>query len=491
LEPGRERRLVTAALLLGMLLTAVEATAVGTAMPTAVAELGGVSRYSWVFSAYLLATTVTVPLFGKLADLYGRRRIYLVSVAIFLVGSALSGAARTLDQLIVYRAIQGVGAGGVAPVTVTVIGDIFSLRERGRMQGLFSGVWGLSSLLGPALGGVMTEALSWRWVFYFNIPFGIVSAVLLGAFLRERRERREHRLDVMGTVLLTAAVMLVMVVLLEGSEAWGWGSRRTLGVLAGAAVALGLFIWQESRTPEPMLPLSLFRNRLIAVANAGNAVIGALLFSAAAFVPMFAQGVLGGTAVHAGLTLAPVSVGWPIASVLSGRLLLRIGYRPLTVAGGAVGVAGALLLTRLDPGSGIGAIMAIMLLTGLGLGFMATPYLVAVQSAVSWRQRGIVTSSVQFFRTIGGAIAIAVLGSVLNRHLRAELGADANAILEPSLRAGLSAESLAETATALAGGLHAVFLAFAAAAVAAPCIALLFPRGTAESHAVSEREAGV
>lgn len=468
-----------------MFLAALEATAVGTAMPTAVGELGGVARYSWVFSAYLLTSTTTVPLYGKLADLYGRRVIYNAAVVLFLGGSALSGMATTFDQLILYRAVQGLGAGGVMPVAVTLIGDIFTLQERGRMQGLFSGVWGVSSLAGPAVGGLVTDLLSWRWIFYLNIPFGIASSVLLILYLEEEPGPREHRLDIAGTLILTAAITLLLVGLLEGSENWGWADGRTLGLVFGAVAGLGLFIRQERRAPEPMLPLDLFRDPVIAVASAGSVLVGALLFTASAYVPMYAQGVLGGTALDAGLTLAPVSIGWPIASTLAGRLLLRFGYRPLTILGGAVALVGAVMLAAIGEDSGRTALMAAMLVTGTGLGFMATPYLVAVQNAVPWRRRGVATSSQQFFRTIGGALSVAALGALLNARLGATLGraADPNAALDPALRAALSPSALGALVSALAHALDGVYTAFAAIALAGFVIALLFPGGSAEALA--------
>ncbi|MGH7506353.1 MAG: MFS transporter, partial [Longimicrobiales bacterium] len=232
MEPGRDRRLVTAAMLAAMFLAALEATAVATAMPTAVSELGSVTHYSWAFSAYLVTSTTTVPLFGKLADLYGRKRIFTTAVIIFLAGSTLCGLSGSFGQLIVFRAIQGLGAGGVIPVAITIIGDIYTLEERGRVQGLFSGVWAVASLVGPAVGGLVTDLASWRWVFYFNIPFGIIAALMVRTFLREKALRREHRLDVLGTVLLTGAVCLLLVATQEGSSAWGWADPRTAAALA-------------------------------------------------------------------------------------------------------------------------------------------------------------------------------------------------------------------------------------------------------------------
>ncbi len=489
MQPGRPRQLVTFALMLGMFLAALEATAVAAAVPTAVGELGGVGRYSWAFSAYLLASTVTVPLYGKLADLYGRRPIYQASVALFLVGSALCGLAASFPQLVAFRALQGLGAGGVTPVAATVIGDIYSLEERGRLQGVFSGTWALASLAGPLLGGLITDALSWRWIFYVNIPFGIASAWLLTRYLREEPPRRAHRLDLGGAITLTLAITVLLVGLTEGAALWGLADPRTLGLVAAGIAGLALFVRQERRAPEPMLPLDLFRSRLIAVASAGNALIGALLFSLTAYVPLFAQGVLGGTAVDAGSVLTPVLIGWPIASTISGRLLLRIGYRPLAL-GGSVGVlAGCALLATVDAGTSRPWLWGAMLLIGLGMGFVALPYFVGVQSAVPWGRRGVATSSTQFFRTMGGALAVAMLGVLLQMRLEAAGAAGTvDALLDPARRAHLPPAALGATATALLGGLQAIYLATVLLAAAGIAIAWIFPAGSAQSHAHREPE---
>ncbi|MGW8267195.1 MAG: MDR family MFS transporter [Longimicrobiales bacterium] len=485
MEPGRHRRLVTAGLVLAMFLAALEATAVGTAMPTVVADLGGVSRYSWVFSAYLLAATTTVPMYGKLADLFGRRLIFTISISLFLLGSTLCGTAQTFTQLILFRAIQGLGAGGVMPVSITLVGDIYTLEERGRMQGLFSAVWATSSLVGPAAGGLITDLLDWRWVFYINVPIGIAAVFLLRAFLKEEGERRVHSLDYLGTISLTLSVALLLLALLEGPEQWGWMNARTVGMIAASMAGIALFLWQEGRAPEPMLPLELFRIRVIAVASLGGLLMGTLMYVAAAFVPMFTQGVLGGTAIDAGMTLAPMSIGWPIASTTSGWLLMRFGYRPFILAGAAFGILGCLLLAAADPGSGKGPVMVAMFFLGMGLGFTSTPYLLAVQNAVPWNRRGVATSSVQFFRSIGGAIAVAALGAVLNAHLASQLGreVDPNVALNPTLRATFPAESLQPLVDAIDGGLGTIYLAMAAMAAGGLVVALFFPGGSAKSHA--------
>jgi EmrB/QacA subfamily drug resistance transporter len=427
-------------------------------------------------------------MYGKLADLFGRLRIITIAVVLFLLGAALCGTAQTFPQLILFRTIQGLGAGGVGPLAITIIGDIYSLEERGRIQGVFSAVWAISSLVGPAAGGLITDLLTWRWVFYINIPFGVASLLMLRAFLTEEKSRSKRQLDYLGTISLTVSIAVLLLALLEGTELWGWSDPRTLGAMSFSLLGLLFFLWQENRAPEPMLPLELFKNKVIAVASAGGFIMGTVLFCAAAFVPMYTQGVLGGTAIDAGMTLAPMSIGWPIASTTAGWFLAKRGYRPFILAGAFLALVGCLSLTFVDPSGGRGPVMLAMFLLGLGLGFLSTPYLLAVQNAVPKHQRGVATSSVQFFRTIGGSIAVAALGTVLNVHLAKTLVSevDLNTALNPGMRGGIPGEMLQDLISALDGGLGGVYLAMTGLAVVGIGIAFLFPGGSAQSHAFSE-----
>ncbi len=395
--PGRDRQLTTAAVTVGMILSALEATAVAAAVPTAVGGMGEIGRYSWVFSAYLLTSTITIPLFGKLADLYGRKRTYVVSVVIFLVGSCLCGVAQTLPQLAAFRAIQGVGAGGMLPISSVILGDIFSLEERGRMQALFSAVWAFASLVGPLVGGFLTDTLSWRWIFFLNLPFGFVSIALLVRHFREEPPPREHGLDVWGTAALAASAALLLMGLIEGGHAWGFGDPRTIGMFVGSAIALAWFLKLQRRTPEPTLPLEIFSNRVIAVSSLGNATLGATLYALTAFVPLFGQAVLGGTATDAGKLLTPLLVGWPIASTIAGRMIGRMSYRRMAILGGLFLSVGALALASMGPNPHRLFLPTVLFAFGLGLGFLSMPYFLGVQNAVPWRLRGVARAASNSF----------------------------------------------------------------------------------------------
>jgi EmrB/QacA subfamily drug resistance transporter len=487
MNPGRRRNLVLGALLLGSALAALEATAVSAAMPTAVTDLGGLERYSWVFSIYLLTSTTTVPLYGKLADLYGRRRVYHAAVFLFVLGSGLCGFARSMEQLIAFRAIQGIGAGGVMPVALTLLGDLFDLRERGRVQGYFSALWATSSLVGPLVGGFLTTALSWRWIFWLNLPLGLLSTWLLERNLEETPERRKHGLDVLGTLALSAAITLLLVGIAEAPTLWGWRDSRTWGLLGASLVCFVFFARQERRAPEPTLPVGLLRDRLMLVANAGSAVSGIMLFSLAAYVPLLAQIVLGGNALDAGVALAPMLLGWPLASTLAGRLIGRMPFRPMALLGGALLAVAGVFLWQVAEHPSKGLLRLSLFLIGLGLGFTTMPYVLSVQNAVPWSQRGVASSLTMFSRTIGGTIAVALLGTFFNARVAAWApGLPLEATVRPEA-AHLSAADSARLAGAVAHGLEGVMLVLAVFCFASLLVAWAFPAG-AEGSPALERE---
>lgn len=467
------KTIVIIALMLGMALAALDTTIVGTAMPSIVGKLGGFSLYSWVFSIYLLTSTTTVPIYGKLADLYGRKPVFLCGSMLFLLGSVASGMAQSMEQLILFRALQGLGAGAVLPLVLTIIGDVFELKERARVQGFFSGVWGVSSVVGPALGGLIVDHFSWRWVFYINVPFGLVSALLLMLSFKENVERRKPRLDYLGTVALTGAIVALLFALLQGGSSWDWISLPGLALFAIVAILLVLFLWQERRTPEPILPLTLFQNRIIAVTSIGGLILGVTMFGITTYVPLFVQGVKGGTATSAGIILIPLLLSWPIASVMSGRLVLRFGYRTIAVGGAILTTIGAALLLLLNRESGLPLLLVAMALIGVGLGFDSTAFILSVQNAVPWNLRGVATASTQFVRTIGGTIGVALMGTILNTQVAQRFSpiygqfpdataslprnvAPANILLTPNIR--VPADFLQQLQEALSQSLFWVYL---------------------------------
>ncbi len=465
-----KRPWVVVALMLGLFMGAMEMTVVSTAMPTVIADLGGIEHYGWVFTAYMLATTVTVPIWGKLADLYGRKPVMLVGTTIFLVGSIASGQSPTMTALIVFRAFQGLGAGAMQPVAMTIVGDIFDLEERAKMQGLFGAVWGVAGMIGPLLGGLIVHALSWRWVFYVNVPVGLASMALLAANLHETVEKRRHSLDVAGALLLSAAIVTPLVL--------GTGSYAAIGVSFGA-LCLAAFVWVERRATEPMLPLSLLGRPLILASSFSGLLIGGAMLCAVTFVPLFVQGVLGGTPTQAGTAIAPMAIGWPLASAVSGRLLPRFGFRAMVRLGSVVAFAATLLLAHvLEPGASLKWVRAAMALFGVGLGFANTALVIGVQTSVSWPERGVATASTMFFRTIGGALAIGVLGRMLTASLVASGSFDertANLLLSPERAHGTDSAHLAGLADVLGHGLHAVFVAITGLTLAGVVTSLFFP----------------
>ncbi len=477
------RPLTVVALLLGMFLAAMEMTVVSTAMPTAVGDLGGIHLYAWAFASYMLAATVTVPVYGKLADLHGRKKVMLAGIALFLVGSYACGCAGSMNQLIAFRALQGIGAGAIQPIAVTIVGDLFDVAERARWQGVFGAVWGVAGLVGPLVGGALVHYLSWRWVFFINVPFGVGCAAMLLVAYHEGAPRHTHRLDVAGALLLTATVVATLLAPRSSSVA-------AIAVPA-ALVGLGAFLAVERRAREPLLPLDLFAQRVIGVASATGGLVGAAFIATTTYVPLYVQSVLGATPTGAGSTIAPMAVGWPIASALSGRLLHRFGYRALIRSGLLLTVlaSGAIVLLR-GPGTSLHVPRALTAAYGFGLGLANTPLLIAVQTSVPWNRRGVATASTMFFRIIGGTLAVGLLGALLASALgRSGVPpAAVDRLLGPE-RAAVDPAILAAGAGALEGAMRTMFWVMSGIALTSFAASLFFPEVPLQGAASAPGEA--
>ncbi len=451
---------------MGTFLASIEATVVGTAMPSIAEQLGGFHLYAWVFSAYLLAQTVSIPLYGRLADLWGRRATYVGGVSLFLVGSVACGLAPTMELLVAARALQGLGAGAVLPLTMTIFGDLYDVEARTKLQGLFSLVWGVSSVAGPLAGGAIVQHWTWPFVFWINLPFGLVSLALVGLLLREQGYAGgDRRIDWAGMALLSAATLLLLVALLPAEQrpgplpGWAW--------LALAAAGAAAFLAVERGRPTALVPLDLFRDRVHVAANGAGVLLGVVLFGVVSYVPLYVQAVRGGTPVSAGAALIPLSLGWSTASVVAGRLVRRVGFQNLVRTGSAMIAAGA-ALALLGVWREWPAAVALAGLTswGVGMGCCISSFTVSVQERVPPRRRGIATALTQFSRSIGGAVGVALLGALL----LALVG------LDPTAQGDLAALTDAQRA-ALARGLTAVFAAMCVASLGAAAVAIaLFPR---------------
>lgn len=477
---GRARRIITTGLVLAMAVVALETTVVVTALPTIVGELDRLDLYAWVFSAYLLTSTVTVPLYGKLADIYGRRRVFLFGMAVFLVGSVLCGLARDMTWLIVFRAIQGLGAGAVMPTIFTVVADLYPLQERAKVQGVFSTLWGVTSLVGPGLGAWLTLTWSWRAVFFVGVPFGVAAAAFFVWFFREKVEARRVSLDVAGSLLLMGGLTALLLALTQGSVGLGWASPVVLALLAAGVVLLVGFVLAERRATDPVLPLELFRLRVMSVSSAANFLNGAVLFGVTSYVPLFVQGARGEGAAGAGVALTPMLVCWSLSGFAGPRLLLRFGFRATAIGATLaimLGTAGLLLVGVDTPPLPLYVSMALL---GFGFGPSTSAFLILLQERVPWSQRGVATSSTQLFRSLGGTLGVAVLGSMLHvgltsRALAAGLDpAAVGALLTPSGAAGGIGDAALQAA--LAGALGPVFWANFGLAAATLAMVLAFAR---------------
>lgn len=466
--------LVTAGIMLSLFLASMESTVVATAMPTIVGQLGGLEHYSWVFSAYMLTSTTTVPLFGKLSDLYGRRNLYAGALLLFLVGSVFAGRSNTMTQLILARGLQGIGAGGIMPLAFILIGEMFTLEQRAKMQGFFSGVWGVSSIVGPLLGGFLVDQLSWRWVFYINILPGLLAAALVALAWRDQPQSHQRpAIDYAGAILLTAAVVTLLLGLVDFGTSNGWI------LIAASVVLLAALLWVESRAADPILPLHLFREKLFSISIAHGTLTGWAMFGSISFVPLFVQSVLGTSATKAGLTIAPMLLGWVIASIIGTRLLLTVGYRRLAIFGTSSLVLGSFLMSRADANINQYVLMAFVTLMGIGMGFSIPPFLIAVQTTVERRYLGTATSTLQFSRSIGGTLGVSVMGAALSARLISNLSASGmdlsivEKLLDPVLNTGTIDVSVR---FAVANAINLVFAVAFVAALLAVIVTLFTPR---------------
>jgi EmrB/QacA subfamily drug resistance transporter len=455
-----DRGPVLLAVMLSTGLVAIDATILATAVPAVVADLGGFAQFPWLFSIYLLAQSVAVPLYGKFADIVGRKPMMLLGVFVFLVSSVLCGAAWSMLSLIVFRALQGLGAGAVLPIGQTIVGDIYTVAERARVIGYLAAVWATASVVGPALGGVFSDYVSWRWIFFINIPIALLAIAMLRRGFTERVERRVHTIDYTGAALLAGGGSLLILGLLAGGVDWAWGSPTSITVLSTAVVLLVLFGLVERRAAEPILPMWIFRRRVLVGANGAALCVGVLLIGLTSYVPIYAQNVLGTSALVAGCAVAAMTLGWPVAATLSGRVYLRVGFRNTALLGGALAIGGAAILIAVDPSSSVLQVALGCWVIGAGLGFINTPALVAAQSSADWQTRGMITGANLFARSVGSAVGIAVFGAVVNAVV-ATGRTDANHL----------------PADVLATAIDRVYLGTGAVALAAVVAILLIPGG--------------
>lgn len=490
------RGAVTAFLLAGIFLAAMEATIVATAMPTIIGKLGGFSHFAWVYSIFLLTQAATVPIYGKLADLYGRKPVFAFGVGLFIIGSALCGVSQSMFQLIVFRAIQGIGAGSVLPIAMVIVGDLYPGKERAKVQGLLSSVWAIAAVAGPVLGGIIVKTIGWPWIFQLNVPLGILTILGIMVFLHEKVEHHDHTIDYAGALTMVTGVSALLFALLQAGTKWAWTSPQVLGLITISIAFLALFLRVETHADEPMLPLSVMRRKMVLVTNVCAVITGGLTVGASSFLPTFAQGVLGVDPVVAGATIVTLSIGWPLASTLSGRLIWRYGYRTIEVAGMFFCILGSALFLGISAASSPLYMAICSFVMGIGLGLASTTQIVAVQSDVHWKQRGIATGSVMFSRILGSTLLVAVLGTIVNTSLVNTLAGSplvrqygftnavsvTNLLLDPAKRAAMSPENLEFLAGALAHSIQLTFWAVLISSVIGAVVAINMPGGVPDTH---------
>ncbi len=469
------RNMVLAACLMATFMAAVESTIIATAIPTIVADLGGFNLFSWVFSIYLLTQAVSIPVYGRLADIYGRRTVFFCGAGLFLLGSTLCGFASSMVSLVCFRALQGFGAGAVQPIAATILGDIYTPTERGKVQGLVSSVFGVSAVLGPSLGAFLIEHLNWPVVFWVNLPIGFAAIAMIAVYLQETVQHHQHRIDWLGSLLLLIAASTLMLALVQGSSL---GLPMLIGAIVLGVVALAALLLHERTVSEPMLPLELWRLRVIVVGSLGNGTAGAVMMGVSAFLPTYVQGAMGRSPVAGGLVLGAMSVSWALSSIFGARLMARTTYRLVAVLGGLCLLTSCLILVALKPADGPVWASLGSLVIGIGMGFSSTVFIVSVQASVPWRQRGAATSSTMFLRFIGQSIGAAGCGAVLNATMVSidPTAADAvDRLLNAAGRAAMMPTELVHLTDVVARSLHNAYLLASVFALASLLIAMRLP----------------
>jgi EmrB/QacA subfamily drug resistance transporter len=447
-----ERGPILIALMLTTGLVAIDSTILATAVPSIVQDLGGFAQFPWLFSVYLLAQAVSVPVYAKLSDTLGRKPIVLIGIGLFLLGSILCGVAWSMPALIAFRALQGLGAGAIQPMSMTIAGDIYTVAERAKTQGYLASVWAISSVVGPTLGGVFSQFLSWRWIFFVNVPLCILAAWMLIRTFHETIERRRHRIDYAGAALLTGGMTLLILAVLEGGQAWAWDSVWSIGSFVVGAVLLVAFVLVERRAAEPVLPLWVFSRRLLVTTTLISLGVGAILIGLTSYVPTYLEGTIGVVPIVSGLAVAALTLGWPIAASISGRFYLRIGFRNTALLGTGIAILGAIVLAATSVAPSVLYVAVSCFVVGLGMGLIATPTLIAAQSSVPWNERGVVTGSNMFARSIGSAVGVAVFGAIANAIIGTSAsGAHAPATIQSASTAVFAAVAVAAVLTIAAG----------------------------------------
>ncbi len=468
--------------------SAIEVTIVATAMPTIVGALGDFDLFSWVFTAYLLTQGVTVPIYGRLCDFYGRKPVLYFGILFFVIGSVMCGFAWNMVSLIAFRVLQGLGGGSLATVSQTIVSDLYPPPERAKVQGYISTTFATSALVGPVLGAFIVAHWGWEWVFWVNLPMCLVTVVMLAVTFREHIELRPHKIDYLGSVLMALATGLLMYALTRASAL---SDSTILLLLASAVLAFILLLIQERRAREPMLPLEIWRNRMVIYGNCASASLGATQMAITAFLPAFIQGVMGQSAFQAGLALTAMSVAWPTGGFIAGRSLLTVSYRKSSSLGCIVFIIGTVMMTFIDPGLGIAWVIGSAFAVGLGMGLTNMGFFVGIQSSVDWHQRGVVTSSYNYSRIIGQSIGTAVFGGIVNAALAGKVASGSDIVselLQPSLRQALSAADLAPVMEAFAGALHRIYEINVVLALLTMVWALSLPRGLSLKGQITDKK---